>query len=154
MILFFDFDGVLHPEDLDAVTFCRAPWLWRILRACPHVDVVFSTSWREIHSIEKMIELVTRKGGEDLAHRFIGATPQVARGRGPFDSRPLDYHREKECRLWLTCNVERHRPWLALDDIAAWFKPNSPNLYLVSRASGLTEDDTTAIIARLNAHTS
>jgi len=71
-----DFDGVLHPEPSDATeVFCRAPFLWEILEAHPNVDVVFSTSWRELFPVEVLVDFATRKGGEHLAGRFLGATP-------------------------------------------------------------------------------
>lgn len=48
MFLFLDFDGVLHPETNAAVEFCSAPLFWRVLREAPAIEVVFSTSWREL----------------------------------------------------------------------------------------------------------
>ena len=35
MILFLDFDGVLHPLMRRGLDFCRLPLLWEILRAAP-----------------------------------------------------------------------------------------------------------------------
>jgi hypothetical protein len=76
-ILFLDFDGVLHPIQRSEPDFCRLELLWKILRACPDVEVVFSTSWRKIYSPDEIIEFVTFGGGEDMAHRFIGSTPSI-----------------------------------------------------------------------------
>ena len=75
MILFLDFDGVLHPHLRHEPDFCRLPLLWGILRAAPEAKVVFSTSWREVYRPDEMVEFVTYGGGEDLAHRIIGQTP-------------------------------------------------------------------------------
>lgn len=79
MILFLDFDGVLHPEAAlsTRVDFQHLPLLWRILREVPEVEVVFATSWRNSHSLDELVFIVTRGGGEDLAHRFIGMNPIV-----------------------------------------------------------------------------
>lgn len=49
MMLFLNFDGVMHPEQIAATDFCRAPILWEILRESEHVNVVISSSWREIY---------------------------------------------------------------------------------------------------------
>lgn len=144
MMLFLDFDGVLHPESSGEL-FCRTELLWQILRACPNVDVVFSTSWREIYPFDDMLEFVTYGGGEDLAHRFVGATPMVVSDKLAYQTEEL-YRREAECCLWLEGN-NQHRSWLALDDTDFWFR--GPNLYLVDRRTGLTDADVATVIARL-----
>ena len=46
MILFLDFDGVLHPNSDDSEHFSCAPLLWELLRRHPDVRVVLSTGWR------------------------------------------------------------------------------------------------------------
>lgn len=127
MILFLDFDGVLHPDipDRPEDFSCRL-YLWQILRACPTVEVVFSTLWRELHSIDDLVEFVTKGGGEDLAHRFIGRTPSIggasSQGAASCPASPF-YRREMECRLWLSENGQQNRLWLALDDFDAYFPP-------------------------------
>ena len=149
MILFLDFDGVLHSltGENDDEYFCRLPFLWEILRARPEVDVVFSTSWREIYRQEEMLDFVTSNGGEDLRHRFIGQIPSI-----PVDRDADDYRsREIECLAWLTENKRDLARWLALDDFEYWFSHESQNLYLVNDLTGLTEDDIPAILKRLSA---
>lgn len=146
MILFLDFDGVLHPETSDAELFCRLPLFWELLRQCPEVEVVFSTSWREIYPQDELLAFVTSGGGEDLAHRFIGSTP-LAR-KPPYED---DYRlREIECLAWLEGSGLQERPWLALDDVAYWFSPNNSNHYLVNYRTGLTEVDMAEIVRRSN----
>ena len=58
-MLFLDFDGVLHPEDVHRragnspyigspsghVLFEHAPLLAAVLRPCPDIRIVLSTSW-------------------------------------------------------------------------------------------------------------
>lgn len=141
-LLFLDFDGVTHPETSEADRlFCRTPLLWQLLRACPEVQVVFSTSWREIHRPEELLDFVTHGGGEDLTHRFIGSTPVLKSGEHRF-------HREAECREWLRLNGCKHRPWLALDDTDFGFAGS--NLHLVNHLTGLITEDVLAITERLN----
>lgn len=149
MILLLDFDGVLHPEtgDEQLTNLCQ---LWAILRACPHVEVVFSTSWREAYSMEHLVEFVTFGDGEDLEHRFVGATPQIIATRGNYSSTVTDYSREQECRLWIEGN-QPGQPWIALDDHSDWFSPRCPHLYLVNYKTGLTEADASSLIEELQA---
>jgi hypothetical protein len=145
MILFLDFDGVLHPAVNGEPDFCRLPLLWEILRACPHVDIVLSTSWRELYCQDDLVQLVTRGGGEDLAHRFIGSTPSFLREKNV----TYLWHRNTEILTWLEGNGCSHRAWLAVDDTARWFPKNSPRCYLTNPKTGLTEADVTAIIQRI-----
>ena len=146
MILFLDFDGVLHPETgRESDLFCRLPLLWKILRTRPEVEVVFSTSWPEVHSPEAMLGFVTSNGGEDLLRRFIGRNPVVPVEPGADDYR----RRELECLAWLAENKRDSSDWLALDDIAYWFSDSCPNLYLVNYMTGLTEADVARILERL-----
>ncbi|HUX62225.1 HAD domain-containing protein [Sulfuricella sp.] len=153
MILFLDFDGVLHPENPNRPEdFSCRPYLWQILRACPTVEVVFSTQWRDIHTVDDLVEFATQGGGEDLAHRFVGGTPLIggatSQGAVMHHAVPF-YRREMECRLWLSDNGQQGRPWLALDDFDAYFTPACPMLYLVDHRTGLTEADVTVLIERL-----
>lgn len=147
MILMLDFDGVTHPECADSdQLFCRTPLLWQIMRACPAVQVVFSTSWREIHRPDELLDFVTYGGGEDLAHRFVGQTPIIAKEPGALNHGHV-YKRENECLEWLRINGGINQPWLALDDIDHGFR--GPNLHLVDHLTGLTDADVAAIIERL-----
>jgi hypothetical protein len=138
MLLFLDFDGVLHPYTCgDKDVFCRAELLWRILRACPNVEVVFSTSWREIFSFEEMVIFVSRGGGEDLVSRFIGKTPVLKDG-GDLPRRDI------EIQNWIDTN-EYSCHWLAIDDMPRMFNGH-PNLYVVAGHRGLTDADVVALI--------
>lgn len=143
MIIFLDFDGVLHPEVNDAEPFCRVALLWNILRTCPDVQVVFSTSWREIHRPEELLDFVTYGGGENLAHRFIGSTPSLD-AEDPFNRRDIEIQR------WLDAN-SYSGPWLAIDDMPQLFNGGHPNLYVVDGNYGLTDLDVLAILKRLAA---
>lgn len=156
MILFLDFDGVLHPEQFGAADFGRRPILWEVLSACPHVDVVFSTSWREIYPQDELVEFVTRVGGEDMANRFISATPCPETARALFDRYGLrpepDGYRLRECEilLWRQMNRAMERPWLAVDDFGHWFSRGCENLYLIDPKLGLQPDDVVPLIERLS----
>ena len=146
MILFLDFDGVVHPEEaVPTELFSGRRVLWQVLRARPDVDVVFSTSWREFRSQKEMIQLMTRNGGGDLRHRFVGQTPVIPLVRYGGHSHP----REEECLRWLSENKRPHKGWLALDDVEWLFSPGCRNLYRVNHQTGLTDGDVPAILERL-----
>lgn len=142
MILFLDFDGVLHPFGAGSDRrFCCAPLLWQILDACPAVQVVFSTAWREDHPLDKLTECATAGGGEHLAARFIGATPDLCPPGSFF------YPRHREVAKWID-DAGYTGPWLALDDDEDLFAGRG--LYLVDSATGLTTADADAIINLLS----
>lgn len=141
MILFLDFDGVLHPADpLASALFCRRHLLWRLLDERPEIEVVFSTSWRDLHPVDALISFVTAGGGEYLAGRFLGATP--VRVVEPGAAVGQVYKRETEIRLWLSGNGEQSRNWIAVDDFSAYFSPGCANLVLIEDyEQGMTESD-------------
>lgn len=149
VILFLDFDGVLHPEP-PKDRFGRVPLIWALLRARPRVEVVFSTSWRELYPFDVLVKLVTAGGGEELAPRFIGTTPVL-----PKNPRDHYRHRELECLAWLAANQARYpiarRPlrWIALDDMVFWFTIPCWQLYAVDARTGLTEADLAALLKRI-----
>jgi len=142
MILFLDFDGVLHPNREDAIFFCCLPLLWQLLRERPEIRVVFSTSWRFQRTLPELQACVCTGGGEDLAQRFIGATPAL-------------YHpteaasREQDCRAWLAEARLTDCPWLALDDMPGLFSRDTPHLYTVDPEHGLKHDDIERISQQL-----
>lgn len=141
MILFLDFDGVLHPAVRGKVPFCHTPLLWQILRACPEVKVVFSTSWRDAFDSVAMLDFVTCGGGEDLELRFIGATPNL-------EDEGLCGRRDLEIQRWL--NTNNHAgPWLAIDDMVELFSIGHPNLYVCDGNRGLTDADVVTIIEKI-----
>lgn len=119
MILFLDFDGVLHANADDSEHFSCAPALWELLRRHPDVRVVFSTGWRFERSLDELRSLVCANGGEDVADRFIAATPLL---RHDADERS----REKDCLSWLTAHKLNGEPWLALDDMPSLFSRGAP----------------------------
>ena len=142
MIIFLDFDGVLHSENQrDEELFCRTPLLWKIMHACPNVRVVFSTSWRTIYKFDQLIEFATYGGGEDLAHRFIGSTPD-------FDRDGIYGRRDLEIEKWAEDNG--NPDWLAIDDIEGLFNGGHPNLFLIDGNIALTDEDAREIIEEVS----
>jgi HAD domain in Swiss Army Knife RNA repair proteins len=110
MLLFLDFDGVLHPRAPRKNLFCNLPRLEAVLREFRFVDVVIASTWREDMSLEQLRKLIS----PDLRSRIIGVTPvvEIEYPAGPHGTR------EKEIRLYLEQSGCQDRTWLALDDQA------------------------------------
>lgn len=116
MILFLDFDGVLHPEHMGEPTpadeiFCHLPRFEAVMRDFPSVKIVIASMWRYDFSLDKL----KAKFSPDIAARIIGMT----RLRDRMEDTYLPARREKEILDWLADSEYETAPWLALDD-AAW----------------------------------
>lgn len=157
MILFLDFDGVLHPERPAAPgehLFCRLPLLENWLRGRPGVDLVISSSWREAHPLDELVGYFT----DDLQGRVLGATPAITSDEwAQYDGEPppLRFRREMEIRRWRHQSAKPWRPWAALDDQPWLFAPFC-EFFLVTcdGSTGLTPrnlEDVDAILARQHA---
>jgi len=74
VILFLDFDGVLHPiPTKDRNLLCHIPPLETVLRAFPQVRIVISSWWRASQTIHELREYFS----EDIRTRIIDMTPLV-----------------------------------------------------------------------------
>jgi len=125
MILFLDFDGVLHPLNRATGTFARVPHFEQVMRDYPEVDIVISSAWREEYSIEKLRLVFS----EDFRHRLIDVTPIVTSARKP-------YPREIEILSWLREAGREYEAWLAIDDSEWLFSPSCKNLILADTNMG------------------
>lgn len=131
MLLFLDFDGVLHPRAAGENLFVHIPRIEWVLRDFPLVQVVISSTWREVtppHELQAMFS-------EDVRLRIIGTTPlvDIEYPPGPVGSR------EKEIRIFLDQPEFIGRNWLALDDEAPLFMPGCHNLILCNSLTGLDD---------------
>jgi len=129
LILFLDFDGVLHPDPPSnaAPLMCRAPLLQAWLENYPQVCVVISSTWRLKRALQQLQVLVPTWGD-----RIVGVTPDI----------PQESHqRQHECESWMRDNSDPWTPWIALDDRAWNFRPFEKRLVLTDRKTGLTETD-------------
>lgn len=153
MIVFLDFDGVLHPESVDSknLLLCRLPLVEEVLREFPQVDIVISSTWRLDWSDPSVATVEMRKHfSPDIAQRVVGVTPH---------HRDLDWKqapdglhlwtRQWECEMWLRANRPPGTLWLALDDRPYWFRPFSKNLMEFERNTAFTPDHQDEFRARL-----
>lgn len=137
MILFLDFDGVLHSDPcLDQTRlFCFLPRLESVLRDYPQIKLVISSSWRESRSLQELQRLFS----SDIAQRVVGVTPSWRDYPELFEVN--GFQRHTEILVWLRYSSEPWVKWVAIDDKAFLFKPFLKNLI---RTNSLTGFDATA----------
>lgn len=125
MILFLDFDGVLHPFSRPLGMFSLLPDFERVMRDFPNVDIVISSSWREAHDLAQLRAIFS----DDIARRIIDVTPVFA---------DPDYQhvREEEIKSWLRKHGKEGEAWVAIDDCDFFFSPQCENLILVDGETG------------------
>lgn len=132
MIVFLDFDGVVHPEGLRGPSqlFCRLPLIEEVLREFAEVELVISSAWRLEYADPQLAAIGLKKHfSKDIAQRVVGVTPDHS-NLPPGDMWPdwFRFSRHWECEAW----IRTHRPlgtrWLAADDREYLFRPFSENL--------------------------
>lgn len=121
-LLFLDFDGVLHPAQVDPAQphFCWLPELERLLGEHLDVMVVVHSTWRYDHHDS---ELRTLLGG--LGTRFVGSAP-----RGP---------RQQAIESVLQANKGKVSSYLVLDDAPGEFEDGALNVVFLDGSVGLSD---------------
>ena len=112
MILFLDFDGVLH--GLGRPAFEQLPRFEAILREYPELEVVVTSSWRERSHLEALRAFFS----DNLRARIVGVTPVIATKWPPYPR----HVRHQEIQEFLASEGFDSRAWLALDDELALFR--------------------------------
>ena len=146
-VLFLDFDGVTHPEPCKAEhEFCQLSLIEEVLRQHPRVDVVISSSWRQVHSLEEM----RAHFAPDIAQRVVGVTPSNKQPTSAWlPGAAVAFEREGECDSWMKQNRSWGTPWVAIDDRAHWFRPGCNDLLQTSAKTGFLPDDQATLMAML-----
>lgn len=132
MILFLDFDGVLHPfaHRHTGPHFTALSRLESILREFPSVHIVIASTWRENHSLAELANLFSK----DIQHQVIGVLPSL-----PCESASeIVGHRQREAMVWLSHHFSMQEMWIALDD-----DPNewsATNVILCADGFGISEE--------------
>lgn len=127
MIIFLDFDGVLH--GLGRPVFECLPRFEAILRDFPAVEVVITSSWRETYPLDALRELF----GADIRHQIIGITPIIKTKWPPYPA----HGRYDEIALFLQERQAQGRACLILDDDARLFPKDCRELVLFDSTKGL-----------------
>lgn len=136
MILFLDFDGVLHPQHNGEPTpeedvFCHLPRFEAVMRDFPRVQIVITSMWRYDFSLDKL----KAKFSPDIAERIIGTTRLTDRTNDTY----LPARREREILDWLADSGCETTPWLALDNAAWQFVQHKDQLVPCAWYVGLNE---------------
>ena len=145
MILFLDFDGVLHPAvcTSDAELLCCRPLLEAVLQECPQVEIVISSTWREARTLVQLQSMFSA----DIGARIVGVTPMWQDVQDEMSMGT--YVRQAEIEAWLRQAGRTWEPWIALDDQPWLFRPFLPNLVRSDPATGLTEAVCTMLRTKL-----
>jgi len=135
LILFLDYDGVLHPDPCPDTRrlFENARRLAKVLDAFPEVGIVLSTSWRNVHPENELLDPLP----ETLRARVLGITPKFSEFSATAALVP--YRRQAECEQWLHTHEMADSQWWALDDRAYWFAPYCENLIRCDASCGFDE---------------
>ena len=145
LILFLDFDGVLHPEHChESKHFCCLPVLESALRQVPELKLVITSTWR-LHS---PLEQLRQRFSADVAARIAGTTQRYC-DLNDVPQALVGYEREAECHAWLRTHEASHLPWLAVDDRSWLYRPFCKSLFLTDGRTGLSTTSGELLVARL-----
>ncbi|MDB5823099.1 MAG: hypothetical protein JWR21_1803 [Herminiimonas sp.] len=109
MVLFLDFDGVLHPVDRrHGLLSCRAHFE-RVMRDYASVHIVVSSDWRRDFPLARLRSYFS----DNVGRRIVGVTPDFVIPGFDLDYR---YVREREIESWLADAGRQDEGWIALDD--------------------------------------
>jgi len=123
MILFLDFDGVLHPEGVGSdLEFFYLDNFQQLLRQFPSIRVVVSSTWR----LSEPLDVLRHYFAPDIRERIVGVTPDIQAS----NSRRQPGGRQRECEAWIEQNCPQ-TPWIAIDDRESYFDPGCEHLFLV-----------------------
>lgn len=130
MIIFLDFDGVLHPVPNNGSSdFSLLPIFEDWLRNHAEVRLVISSSWREIMALDILKAIFSL----DIQDRIINKCPVVE-----FIGHQ-EFWRYLEIIQWIELN-EYDGNWLALDDMSSAFPKDFKQLVACKSAVGLDEN--------------
>ena len=143
MLIFLDFDGVLHPttaQSSDSL-WTQIPVLETFFRQPEYVNCrfVIDSTWR----IHRSVCELAAQFSVDFRHKIIGATPVL-----PI-SGSLKGLREREVLLWLRDFGRENEAWIALDDMRTYFDEYSDRVFLCDSRTGLTVQDLPELAAHL-----
>jgi hypothetical protein len=146
MIIFLDFDGVLHPEPCrEEQFFCHLPKLEALLREFPAVRIVISSSWRNDRTLAELRAFFS----PDIAAKIIGCTPHHRDLPDLVEMIGITYTRQAEIEGWMR-TFGPWEKWVALDDRAYWFRPFCANLIKCDAKTGITDDVLLELRARIS----
>lgn len=157
MIVFLDFDGVLHPDSVylrrggqielraEGALFMWADRLAAALQPHPDVRIVLSTSWVRNIGFHR-----TRKAlPANLDARVVGATWHSGMGKGWPDFIPWDNQTRYEQIAAYLSRLSAPVPWLAIDDDdRGWPDTQRGHLVYTDEMTGLSAEGAQADLSR------
>lgn len=164
MILFLDFDGVLHPDSTYLIKgrpvlraegrlFMWSSSLVEVLHPYPELRIVLSTSWVRALGYGRARKALP----EPLRDRVVGATWHSSMGKSHFSGSRLASTWWDEATRYeqIARYVERAhlKNWVAIDDHGEfWAKEHVENLILTDSSQGISSPHAQALLqARLAA---
>ncbi|MCG7657519.1 HAD domain-containing protein [Wielerella bovis] len=134
MIIFLDFDGVLHSTYTfqSNQMFSQLPIFETFFRQPEYakIEFVISSTWRYGRNLNELRQPFSL----DIAARVIGKTPEnIATTRIG--------SREQEILHYLRDTRREGEVWLALDDVRSYFDRHADRVYFCTAGTGLTERD-------------
>lgn len=153
MILFLDFDGVLHPDAAylekgrpvlraDGELFMWTPHLVEALAPYPNVQIVLSTSWVQVRGFTRARDALP----EALSKRVIGATWHSAMQGGGWGGGGMPVQtRYQEIARYVRRAQLKH--WIALDDDAeGWAESAKDKLIHTNPDKGIADPMTLMLL--------
>lgn len=135
MLIFLDFDGVLHSalSRPNQSLFSQIPLFETFFRQpeWENVQFVVSSTWR----LGRDLDDLRRPFSPDFHARIIGTTPDLPR------SGSLNGHREREILQWLRDFGREQTAWVALDDLPSYFDKHMARVFLCTSSTGLLVAD-------------
>jgi hypothetical protein len=130
--IFADFDGVMHRNGHKAFEY--AEYFAKVVLQMSHMTdfefkIVFSTSWREYQSVERLTNYFPKQ----IHDKCVGKTPLIRES--------MPHPRFQEIMMYTKEHGIDDRDWVALDDMACLFPPGCPNLILIDGSRGFTKAD-------------
>jgi len=157
IILFLDFDGVLHPPEVhnthdapELLThgkiFMHARHLEDTLGYHPEVKIVLSTSWVSRMGYEATLSYMPAK----LRARVVGTTWRESQQVGTYSFDSQDRMTRFQ-QIWSYVYSHQIKNWLALDDLHSnteqWLSEHKNHLILCNGKTGLGDAE---VLAALN----
>jgi hypothetical protein len=134
MLIFLGFDGVMHPAAGDRTLFEHRDAFESILREHAHVEVVISSSWREVFDTDALREDYFSR---DIQSRIVDVTPLIPGAM-----------RWQEVQAYLD-EVRYEGPYIVIDDDASEFPAGWEPLLLCASDVGLDAGKRSELVARL-----
>ena len=146
-LIFLDIDGVLNTAASLAEGIHICPDKVILIRnLCIELDcqVVISSSWRVIHTLTEIKELMYRTGFSCI-HRIIDGTPITRRHDLDF----IGFDRGYEVEKWLCSKAEGYN-YVIIDDIDEFLPYQKSRFVKTNEHTGITSDDIFKIKQILN----